>query len=146
MTAEEKFDRICSYIEYLIEDPQLSSAEITEKTAKKEFMTSRDLSAVFLFLTGKSVNNYIKERKMMSAYKYILDDDEFDVSIAVEISGLGDQPSFNHKFKHMFHITPKQAFERKNYSLYKKRLSWFTLPDTVTEKNTDNNSAYQDLP
>lgn len=64
---------------------------------------------------------------MMLATQSILESDSFNSQRAVELSGLGDQPAFNKNFKRQYGITPKEMFEKKDYSFFKAKASWDKL-------------------
>lgn len=126
MTAKERFDKITTQIEERIVSDR-SAKEIAEEVAESQGMSRRDLSTVFLFLTGQTLDVYIKERKMNASYETMIELEDFDSSAAVEISGCGDQATFNKKFKKSYGVTPTQAFEKKDAGLLKYILSWDEL-------------------
>ena len=64
MHVKEKYDRIISAIETLVQDPSLTAREISLEAAKITGVQSRDLSAIFSFLVDTTLNSYISGRKM----------------------------------------------------------------------------------
>ena len=69
-TAAEKFERIIHIIEAECQNSFHTKKDICELVSKKVSMSERDLNAVFIFLTDKTLREYIKERKLASAYHY----------------------------------------------------------------------------
>ena len=123
MTGREKIEKVTELIESEAKSHK-SISSIADTVAQSIGMSRRDLSTVFMFFTGKTLSNYIRERKMMASCESILRSNKFDVQVAVEISGLCDQPTFNKSFKKQFNCTPTEAFKNKDYSLLKLRLTW----------------------
>ena len=74
---------------------------------------------------------------MMAVYESILDSEEYDAKVCVELSGLADQPTFNKRFKKSFGLTPLEAFQKKDRSLLKIKITW---KNTQQTQNVSTNS------
>ena len=135
-TAAEKFERIIHIIEAECQNSFHTKKDICELVSKKVSMSERDLNAVFIFLTDKTLREYIKERKLASAYHYLISAEEPSITYAVEISGLGDQSAFSKAFKQKYNITPKEATHNKDESLLDRATCWddFSVIETESRK------------
>lgn len=140
MTTKENFDKAIARIESEVKKKKSPSA-IAETIAQEMGFSKRDSSVIFQYLTGKTLINYIKERKMVAACEEILDSSRFDIQNAITMSGLGDQPTFIKAFKRRFGCTPKEAFENKDRSIIKVKLSWNNTENTET--HTSSNDDYE---
>lgn len=135
MNLKERFNNILTDIEEKANNPYEGKAQdIVEHICKKYLINFRDFNAIFKFLTDMSPLDYTKERKMMAAYKIIIEETEFNPEPAIEVSGLDNQQSFGKKFKETFNITPTEAFEAKDNTLYTNPLSW----DIVSTNSFEN--------
>ena len=123
MTGSEKIDRVTALIESEIKKDK-SASEIADIVAREIGNSTRDLSTIFLFMTGKTLIDYIKERKLNASYEHIIDGEKFDAKTAVTLSGLGDQSALIKKFKNAYGMTPKEAHAKKDRSLVKARMKW----------------------
>ena len=99
MNAKEKIEKIITDAEKMARDNFGKADEISIEIATTMFMGCRELKDVFKFFTGRSLNEYVKERKMMAAYDYMLRQEKLNIDKAIEISGLDNQSSFGKKFK-----------------------------------------------
>lgn len=128
MNLKEHYEDIIEKIEKKAKKSYGEKAgNIAEDICKEEFINIREFNAIFKFMTGYSLIDYIKERQMMIAYKTLIDNEEFDSQSAIEISGLDNQNSFGKKFKETFGLTPTEAHSKHNESLYKDPLKWEQL-------------------
>ena len=145
MNVKEKFEKIITTIEDLVLNDWKKASDISEQIATNMFMGYRELNDVFKFFTDRSLNEYIKERKMMAAYTLILTQDEMNIDQAIEISGLDNQSSFGKKFKEVFGITPQEAFVIKDQSKISLPLSWesiqFIESENIRTSSVDNDST-----
>lgn len=123
MTGSEKIDRVTALIESEIKKDK-SALEIADNVAREIGNSTRDLSTIFSFMTGKTLIDYIKERKLNASYEHIIDGERFDVKTAVTLSGLGDQSALIKKFNNAYGMTPKEAHAKKDRSLVKVRMKW----------------------
>ncbi len=118
MNHIDSFNRIVTEIEKLVgyDDDYgcLKAEDIIGKLKKQEGKSARDLSTIFEFISGKSLNKYVKDRKMMATYKKMINDDDYDVQSYVECSGYDTESSFSTGFSKKFGIPPKQAFQQKD--------------------------------
>ena len=135
MNAKEKFEKIVIDIEDIVKNEIKKASDISEQIATNMLMGYRELNDVFKFFADRSLNEYIKERKMMAAYTLILTQDEMNIDRAIEISGLDNQSSFGKKFKEVFGITPQEAFIKKDQSKLIPRLSWESIQFVESETN-----------
>lgn len=136
MNAKEKYDSIIADIEELAADRYKSKDEIIEFIIRKNALNSRDLTALFSFMTGDTVVEYVKKRKLMAAYRHLITAPELNRQLkvsCVEISGLNDDSAFGKKFKQVFSINPKAAFYAKDSSLLTPPLTWDAVSCTVNK-------------
>ena len=141
MTVSEKFDRVTALIESEIKKYKPAS-EIAEKVAKENAVTERDLNTVILFFTGKTLSQYIKDRKMNASFEcLIVSEKKVKESIqdAIDFSGLGDQPTFDKKFKKTFGMTPTEAYNKKDCSHVTMRLTWDNCSHVEIKDITNEN-------
>ena len=134
---EEMFNKICDLVEHKAKYTQKTYSEIVQEIAKDMGVSERDLKGYFRYESGTPLIDYVKERKMMVVYEDILDSEEYDADIAVELSGYADQPTFNKRFKKTFGLTPLEAFQKKDRSLLKIKITWKNAQQT---QNVSNNS------
>lgn len=139
MNAQKQFECYISEIEELAEKSECYKPhDIAETIIKRHGIGPRDLKAVFDFLTGSTLNAYIRERQMMAAYKAIISSEKFDVEIGISITGYSDQSAFGKAFKDRFGVTPQEAFENKDLSKYIEKLTWDALAkDAVLFKHAE---------
>ena len=142
MNPKEKFDMIVNEIERLANGVEDQDGYVTyygkKKISEKAFMAAqcymddRDRNALFQFLLGKTVQEYIDERKMMAAYKCVVEGKMGKgYSRAVEIAGRSSQDGFITKFENYFIISPKVAAIEKDISLLLPVANW----DYVSEND-----------
>ena len=127
MKAKERFEKIIQMIEAEARNPHIDAKELAEKVAAQNGIASRDLNTVFNFLTDIHIRDYIKERKMMAAYSYLIRWNSWSKrrkSEAIAISGKGTDSFFNHAFKKTFGVTPTEAFRDKDETRIVPPLSW----------------------
>ena len=135
MNAKEKIEKIIFDIEELATNDCIKASEISEIVAANLFMGYRELNDVFKFFTDRSLNEYIKERKMMAAYELLIEQDDFNINQCIEISGLDNQSSFGKKFKEVFGVSPYDAFTAKDQSKCLPPLSWNSIFEIHSKKN-----------
>ena len=119
MKAKEKYNNIVYKIEELVLNASYKKDYEISKEAFESgecFIDDRAKNTLFYFLIGKTVIDYINERRMMAAYNHIITMKEKDFGKAIELSGVQDQPAFIKKFKKMFGMTPTRAFDEKDES------------------------------
>ena len=119
MQAKEKFNNIVYKIEELVLNEEYKKDhEISEEafTTGECYIDDRSKNTLFLFLIGSTVIDYINERRMMAAYKYLINMKKRSFGRAVDLSGVQEQPSFIRKFKKQFGMTPREAFLKKDES------------------------------
>lgn len=126
MNAKEKFEKIISDVESLIYNNHGKAQDIKEKIAADLFMGFRALDDVFKFIVNRSLNDYIKERQMMAAYKIILEQDNLNLEEVMALSIL-DHSSFDKRFKEKFGVTPTEAFKQKDNTKYLPPITWESI-------------------
>lgn len=99
MRLSEKYDQIINDIEDLViaNESQLASNHLLTQIANKHgyYGTElRDFNAIFLFMTDMRPLEYIKRRRLMYAYKFLLSQDKFNVHEVYAIAGYDNQNSF----------------------------------------------------
>ena len=137
MGPKEKYNLIINTIEELAKGRKkgdiiesISAHDISDaafQAASCETMDDRSKNVLFLFLNNKTVLDYINERKMIAAYKMLLEAKEWNkhtVWKAVEMVGVSDEKALAKKFNKQFGISPKKAFSLKNYTLITEIRDW----------------------
>jgi AraC-like DNA-binding protein len=138
MNAKEQFDKIIETIEILSNDLDgIKARDIAEHVSSMLGLGCRDVGAIFAFLTGYSLLDYIKERKLMAAYKMLISIPLLDIEGAITVSGYDNQSSFGKKFKEYFDMTPTEAFEKKDQTRYTSAFSWSSIVSNNV-KSADN--------
>ena len=127
VNAKENFNKTIWKIEDLAADDSLNSQDISEKITDLNNLTLRDMATVFKYLTGGTLLEYIKLRKMMASYLFLINGETRNISGAVGKSGLSDQPSYTKAFKSIFGLTPKEAYLKKDPKLFREPLTWDAL-------------------
>lgn len=143
MTGSEKFDKVTSLIESEIKKYK-PTPEIAKKVEQDNGILERDLNAVFLFTTGKTLYQYIKERKMNASYECLISSDKRikeAIQDAISLSGLSDQPTFDKKFKKIFGMTPTEAYNKKDGFHVTMRLTWENCSHIEIEDITEENNS-----
>lgn len=136
MSAEEKYNNIINTIESLIQnidDEEFVSDEyIIDKAFKvgnAEYMATKERNAMFVFMTGSTPRNYVSERRMMAAYNNLINRTKWGLNEEYLISGVETQKGFIQKFKKIFAMTPKEAFEKKDATLLTYPKTWDVISD-----------------
>ena len=136
MDPKKKFNMLIETIEkFVSSDELLSASEIADRSARSLARNVRDIDSAFAFLTGRSLNSYIRERKMMMAYKLLLSAPALGIDRAVDISGYDNQSSFTKEFKRRFGIKPGDASVRGDRSKLKPPLDWDGLLSVPNDQN-----------
>ena len=132
MKVKEKFEKLISEIEDLANRHEyLKPKNIGYKVASSSGIVFRDLNSIFTYLTGVSLNDYIKERQIMAAYTTIVSMPIFDIEVAISVSGYDNQSSLGKKFKERFGITPTEAFREKDFSRISEQITWDMISNGV---------------
>ena len=129
MSVDYQYNKIISTIEELINrQPIPDTREIALKAAQCLGMSFREANCVFRFLTGQSLQDYVRRQRMMYVYKKLINDEEYSVSIdAVADAGYETQSSFSNAFKNTFYVTTGEAKKDKDLSRYEPPLYWDLL-------------------
>ncbi len=143
MEAKQKFETIVQEIENLIrEDAYIQDKEVSKMAFEfvNEILDERSRNNIFKFLMDKTVIQYISERRMMISYQKLLSDKDMSKTYkeAIDISGTGTAQAFSTKFKKMFGVSPKEAFDINDGLKYKARPSWDSLTENGVEMNMEN--------
>lgn len=126
MTAKEKTEKMINIVEEEVINGEKEDRDIANLIQEELVLSLRELNIIFPYLTGVSIRNYIRERRMMSAYYTLIRFDSWNeaIEMAIEKSMLYDQSAFSKQFKEMFGLTPKDAFKKKDKSKLKPPMSW----------------------
>lgn len=125
----DRFNNMISEIERLVaefdeeKDAYYDANEIVEMLAKQEGRTSRSLNAFFEYLTGTTLNKYVKDRKWMVIYKDLMLDQDYDVQSYIEFVKSENESSFITSFGKKFGMTPKEAYRKKDKAKLEEPLS-----------------------
>lgn len=143
MEAKQKFETIVQEIENLIrEEKYIQDKEISKMAFElvNEVLDERSRNNIFKFLMDKTVIQYISERRMMISYKKLLSNGDIHKTYqeAIDISGTGTAQAFSTKFKKIFGVSPKEAFEINDGFKYKARPSWDSLDENGVEMKMEN--------
>ncbi len=128
MNAEQRFDALTDLIEQEVSKRYSKpAAYIAQDVCAVLGMGIREVNAVFSFLAGVPLLEYIRERKLMASYRLLITQDEQDINAALEVAGYDNQSSFTKSFRKRFGMTPGQAFKKRQANLYKNPLKWKQL-------------------
>lgn len=146
MSPKEKYDNVISFIEKNADDRYLRADELASKVAASCALSLREMTTLISFMTGLTLLQYIKGRKMMAAYKHIIQPEhpKYNKSIiaaAIEIADLGSHQAFDKKFSSCFGQSPTDAFKRKDASLITEPLFWDVLSRKSTEPDRQDEEA-----
>lgn len=126
MTPKEKYNTIINCIEEMVQGTP------DEKTNFRYYHSDMDIcntafnnghvlldmrgrNTLFQFLTGMTVLEYIDERRMMAAYRHLVNRETWAISEELEIAQVTTQQAFNKKFAKFFPgVRPTEAFKTKD--------------------------------
>jgi len=149
MDARSTYDRIIAEIEEKANDRNIEKSKILYSVARTNGISEVDLNIILRFMTGKTAINYISSRKMMAAYRIIIESKNRKNSAAVDISGLGADSSFDKKFRAIFNMTPSEAFRKKDRSLLESAPTWEILSGNTLRsfaEQTEDEAKMQHVP
>lgn len=141
MNAKARYNALIAEIEAKACDRNSIAHDLMFSIARSKGIDPRDLNALIRFMTGDTLLNYIKSRKLMAAYKYLIESQQLDIESAIVISGFDNQSSFTKKFSAYFNLTPKEAFYKKDKSLYVEPLTWDTVSCDTDYSTTDTGES-----
>ena len=95
----------------------------------------RDFNAIFSFITGRLPLDYIKHRRMMRAYETLINQEVYNAEEVILIAGYDNQNSFGKKFKSVFNISAKQAWQKKDKSKIEKPMFWEEIEEVTVERS-----------
>ena len=101
--SQDRFSRVCSFINTNFTDPQLSQADI----AAQIHMSSSRFSQFFKQICGKSYIEYLNSTRLNHACKMLIETDKSITEICFE-SGFSNIANFNRHFKKQKVKTPRQ--------------------------------------
>ncbi len=149
MSFKDSFDAMIVEIEKLVKYDDdhgwYKAYEIIELLRKKEGKTARDLNTIFEYISGQSLNRYVKDRKMMATYVKMLEDKDYKIQEYVECSGYDNESSFSTAFSKEFGVTPKKAYLQKDKTKIIAPLSMDALlggPDLPVENVAISDKVY----
>ena len=148
MNVKTRYDNLITQIEIGAKNPDIDANTLMDSVTRASGFSTPELNTAFRFITDETLLQYIKTRKLMAAYKYLLEADPSKISspraisYAVSISGYDNQNSFTKKFSQFFNkLTPKEAFLKKDLSLLTEPLTWAVVSDesalTLSNKEED---------
>lgn len=85
MNVKDRFERMMDFIEKGVTQPDMKKgyqdhASISCELSMKFAIRPRSINETFQFLTNRSLTHYIKERKMMCAYKDIIEKGSYSMN------------------------------------------------------------------
>lgn len=149
MNAKARYDDLILKIEEGAQDKNTDVNTIMSSAVSASAFAPVDLNAILSFMTGYSLRQYIKIRKLMAAYRFLIDADVRKItstqaiSTAVAISDYDNQSSFTKKFSAFFQLTPKEAFRKKDYSLLTPPLTWDAIACDTDFSKTNGDEVSQ---
>lgn len=140
MNAKECYNNMIETIENLARLGKYEKTrDIAEQVVQKcgVGLGYRDMNTIFTYLTGDSIQNYIRERRLMVAYSHLISGKSFYVEDAIALSGYDNQSSFGKAFQECFNMSPKEAYAIKDKSLITPPKDWGVIsgmdPNVETE-------------
>ena len=131
MFTKERYYAIINMIETIVNCGIYEDAgSIASNVANTAGLGVRELSNIFSFLTGKSLNEYIKIRQMNKSYFNLIHSEGNECQLAIGCTGYKDQSSYIKKFKQLYHSTPQEAlaaYRGLNVNLNIRPLFWEML-------------------
>ena len=97
----------------------------------------KDLETDFKTLNSITLLKYVAKRRIMAACKYIGETKKNYMDEALRLTGFADQPTFNHKFKESFGVSPTEVAKKGWEDLYEEPLHISLLYSSM-EIKTDN--------
>lgn len=146
MIFSERYNKIIHLIERtVIESPELTAIEQLRRISPEVGFPEtnlRDFNAVFSFITDCLPLDYIKQRRLMYAYKILIGQESFNVNDVLQIAGYDNQNSFGKKFKEVFNKSPLKAWKEKDMSIIREPLYWHEAESLhIDQKPADNNTV-----
>lgn len=124
LRTQQRVERSLAFIESRLEEASLSVDDVAEAA----FMSPWYFSRLFRLLSGMSVMDYVRRRRLTEASRRLIATDESILSLAVRY-GFGSQQSFTRAFKQCFGRPPGEV-RRKQPSLENlQEVITVTLPD-----------------
>lgn len=149
MNAKSRYDDLILKIEARAQDRDAKVSTIMSFIASTSAFTVVDIDSILRFMTGDTLKQYIKTRKLMAAYRFLVNTDVQKVtsakaiSIAIDIAGYDNQSSFTKRFSGFFHLSPKEAFLKKDYSLLTPPLTWDAISCDTDFSKTNGDEVSQ---
>lgn len=107
MNFQERYDAIINYIE---ENLEKKTSEVVKNLSNRLQINSRMLGEGFLFVTGLSINEYVRSRRVINSLQYRLDTG-CSIDTAAEMYGFPDQPTLSKACKEALQLSPSQVTE-----------------------------------
>jgi len=102
-------------VEYDADEGYLKADKIGETIAKQAGIPGRDLNVIFNYISGgRTLNRYIKDRKMMATYKMMIKDEDYDIQSYLDCSGFEVESSFSRVFSEKFGVPPTTAHKQRD--------------------------------
>ena len=127
MNAKDCYNNMIEMIENLARMGDYEKTrDIAEKVVQKcgAGLGYRDMNTIFTYLTGDSIQNYIRERRLVMAYAHLINAKSFYVEDAIALSGYDNQSSFGKAFQECFNMSPKEAYAIKDKSFITPPKDW----------------------
>lgn len=124
MNARDRYNHLINSIEEQAKKKYKNADNIVLSMQKSFCYDVRDLNAIFRFMTGETILEYVKKRKLMASYEVLIRQHTFKIEDAIVVSGYDNQNSFTKKFSSEFGMPPKEAQKKKDRSLYIPAKTW----------------------
>jgi len=124
MNTKQRFDALVMDIEARAKIPYKKANEIVTELAAAQGIGSRDLNAVFQYITGQTIQGYVRERKLMASYQCLVESKKRSLQSAIVISGLESESSFSKKISAVFGMPPGEAARKKDRTLLTAPTTW----------------------
>ncbi len=132
MNARDRFEKMMNFIESRVAPEEEifgypSHSDINYELCTRLGVSFRSLNEIFRFLTDMSLTQYVKERKMMCAYKEIIEKGNYSMDDCLEITGYETASSFNKAFRERFGCSPTEAAKAGDRTKYREKLTWDSI-------------------
>ena len=137
MIAQDRYNRIIETVERIVRsrsktewEAPLDANQVGDEAfaaGESIYFDKRSRNEIFKFMTGKTFPQYLSERLAMYAYETLLQQEAYSEEELLNILGFSSGSALYKKFKEVFDLSPREAFEKRDRSLYKKPDYWDSL-------------------
>lgn len=132
MTAKERYNSLIDKIEEDARNCYIKAPDVVSRVARSEGISTQDLNAVIKFMTGYTALNYVKERKLMASYRYLIETKDPRNRDLAELAGYSDDQALSKGFKKRFGMPPGKALRKKGRCLLKRPMTWEVISGEIS--------------